>query len=75
MNAPAAFQATYFTHRPIVTRNCVQLVFEVPSEQLLDVLRMLQPPQPCDRPLAEAQRVRDGGAVSNPGGNHHRRRP
>ena len=43
MMAAAAFQATYFTHKPIVTRKCVQLVFEVPEERLLDVLRMLQP--------------------------------
>lgn len=43
MTAPAAFEATYFTHRPIVTRQCVQLVFEVPAERLLSVLSMLQP--------------------------------
>lgn len=43
MSERAAFDATYFTHKPIVTRKCVQLVFEVPEERLLDVLRMLQP--------------------------------
>ncbi len=46
MSEAAAIKATWATYKPVPTRNCLQLVLEVPLEQQADVFKKLGYPVP-----------------------------